>query len=274
MNRWQVAKQFVWLLGNKTWPDAPNEPVFSKAVVSDLPIEVVYTSETVPFVLVRPQGADKDGEHPEHASVQRFEIAIAAEGWTDLEGASALVGGNRVAPSGGLSHQGTSQGRGLLELEELARQALTSLDGSGGMVSACTVGSSNELTIMPGGVLVSVVRLAVEVYNTTRDRTYAYPIMLKASGAGGVVSLTWSLPPSRWDSLGLVLVYQSGTSAPSAPNLGTPVSVTPTQTTASVTTGTGTWSFALFSSYDETGNGVAERYSSSSPIANATGIAA
>lgn len=265
MNRWQTAQQIAFLIRNKVWPDAPSEPVVRTAVVSDLPVEAVYTAESTPFVLVKPVGNERDEEHPERDQVSRYEVSVAAEGWTDVEGTSALVGANRVAPSGGLTHQGTSQGRGLLEIEEMVRQACTSRDGSGAFVGACS-DTSAELVVMPGGVVVSTVKLVVEAWSTTRDRTYPAPRLLTATGAAGVVSLTWAGTPRRWDTLGgatpqYAVYYQAGSTAP-AYGAGTLYTPTAGSTAASITTGAGTWSFALFSLFDETGNGVNERQTS------------
>lgn len=277
-NRWQYAKQIEYQLRTVRWPDAPAGLVLGWAATSDLPVEAVYAVETVPFALVRTGGAEPGPEVAGFATSAQFEIELVTEGRVDMEGSSSIVGGGRNNASGGLTHQGSSEGRGLLEIEEMCRRALTSYDLSAGMLSSCEITAAGVTTIMPDGFVASVTKLSVTVFGVTRDRYYPSPVVKTATGGVGGVTLGWALPTRRWDALGgaspkLRIYYQTGAVAP-AYGSGTLYTPADGSVAATVPTGAGTWSFTIFSLYDETGNGVNERQSGAVPVAQATSITA
>lgn len=273
INRWQAANQLAFLLKNAVWSDSPNAALLGYAAVSDLPMDDVIQFESLPFCLVRPGTGEPEPEHPELTRTLRFEVELAQVGMTDMEGGSALQGGNRTSA-------GTSDGRGLFELEELVRQALDSQDSSKGFQGVATITASGMPTPLNDGQYIALSKLQVEIYNAGRDRYYAPPTFLTASGAGGNVSLTWSNPPRRWDSLGgaaqqLAIYYVSGNTPPTYAQGGATLFMpTAGATSASVHTTAGTWSLSIFALYDETGNGLNERQSPATLVAQVAGITA
>ena len=97
----------------------------------------------------------------------------------------------------------------------------------------------------------------------TEARYYDPARFLVGTGAGGSVGLTWKLPPTRYDSLVPVVRYASGATAPTSATAGTGVTgLTSSSVSATVTLAAGTYSFAVFMSYDELGTGTADRWSS------------
>ena len=84
------------------------------------------------------------------------------------------------------------------------------------------------------------------------DRFYHSPTRLTAVDAtGGGASLTWKLPPDRFDSVTVEIVRKAGSTAPTSPTDGTSVNKSPTDTSVTDSPGAGTFSYSAFAWYDE-----------------------
>lgn len=255
-----------YLLLAKRWTGS-STPVFHEGgvKVSTGPDEMALSSMVTPCCLVRPGASQSDpvhGEEPDllHASVGVRVIAIRPG---DAVGENPLIGGNRT---GG---QTSSKGRGILELEEEVFAAIEQLgDVDGVRVIGRAVGESDNVLVedQPGG---NVKYIAWRDHDftiaCTADRYYHAPRNLAvAQGGAGQASVTWALPPDRYDRYKIILRRAAGSTAPSSPSSGTGVTLASNLAT-SVTDacGVGTFSWAVFCAYDETHPTVAneERYS-------------
>lgn len=256
MNPWQVAYQLRHLLRLAAWADGSAELVFGTRVyVAAAPAGELLAANRAPFAVVIPGSADADVHEPRLWRA-RFEVLVVTAVTGDTFGEAVLLGGPR---SGG---QGSSRGRGLLELEEVTLGAVERLDGESGIRMRVVAQSAVAPAPIPGTVAAQR-SYTVEAW-CSRSRSYEAPRLLAATASGGgAVALTWSLPAARYDRRRVVLRRASGSTAPSSATAGTGVTLSGDLATSHADTpGAGTWSYALFGAYDETGSGSDERYSS------------
>lgn len=245
MNAWQCLRQLRSILRAAVWPDGTGEVVFSNRVhVTAGPPEGVIPSIGYPFCLLAPGSADED-EDEAFVEVTGIRALLVVRGAGDAYGETALMGGPR---SGG---QGSSKGRGLLEVEEALRDAVAKLSGPNG-VNLRVTGRSAPVAQTIGSDYVVSREYSLEAVLTV-DRTYPPATSFLASDAtGGNASLTWALPPSRYDRVGVVLRRAAGTTAPASATAGTGVALSSALATSKTDNpGAGTFSYALFAGYDE-----------------------
>lgn len=256
MNGWQFFQQLRYLLQAATWTGG-NKVFGAKAVVvsADMP-EDFLSRVRLPCALIRVQDAPSDPEHDEEPDLfmQSFDITVAVANANDPFGESAFLGAGRVTAN-------DSGGRGLLEIEEQLWATVKGLGESSGVriqsrgkgAGAGTPGSEKYIAWR-------TYRFEAELGSV---RFYHPPTSLAAAAAGGgVVNLTWKLPPTRFDTFGLVLRRASGTTAPATVAGGSNVTLSSmTAVSKSDTPGAGTWSYSLFASYDEVASGAAAQYS-------------
>lgn len=259
MNAWQVARQLAYLLRTATWPDTPSAVVFGEVAVTDVPLEqAIGAFGRFPLALIRMGGGPADPQQPqlltESASV---DLVVALPG--DSVGERSLLGGPRA---GG---QGTSAGRGVLEVEEEAAEACQKLGGANGVrVRIVSRGRSAVSEDKAHGYVMSR-GLALEV-RCSAARHYPKPMNFVATGGVGQVVMTWDLPPARFDRLAVILRRASGATPPASATSGTGVTLaSATATGVTDVVAAGTYSYALFESYDETSAtpATADRYSES-----------
>lgn len=255
MNGWQHLRQIAYLLERATWPDGTTDRVFGRAIPTAGETPKALQQYRTPFVLLTMDGDTKDDENP---GLLIYElgatIVVAAEG-RDL-GQAALMGGAR---SGG---QGSSKGRGILEVEEEFNRVVGRLTGADGAPAVAYESGSAQAVEVDASRYVVARKHSIKVLGTAA-RYYPPCLFLVGTGGAGQVSLTWKNPATRYDSLVPVVRYASGATAPASSSAGTGVSGL-TATSESVTVSglsAGTYSFAVFMSYDEMGTGTADRYS-------------
>lgn len=270
MNGWQVPQQLAYLLRRRAWPDGAAEPVFSpnSVLVTNAIRAAAIGASTVnpPIVMLAPAAGRAD---PEFHDLREQTIRAVLLTWDeDDTGEKVLLGAHRT------SGPGSSVGRGLLELEEQLLAAVEEFNNTsglrldGGFVGAFDVDYREDL------------RHASRAYDFTgmlsRAAYYHAPMRLVATpvGSGGQVSLSWALPPNRFDFHaahttptmpargGIRLRRASGSTAPASATAGTEVTLASAfATSVTDTPGPGTWSYAVFAAYDEMGSGTDERYS-------------
>ncbi len=98
------------------------------------------------------------------------------------------------------------------------------------------------------------------------DRFYHPPTRLTAVDAtGGDASLTWKLPPDRFDFFTVEIVRKAGASAPTSPTDGASVNKSPTDTSLTDSPGAGEFSYSAFAWYDEDKEPAADENIFSSP---------
>lgn len=263
MNPWQVAQQIQYKLELATWPDGNTELVFGTNgvyVTASLGEDAVDRIR-LPSVFIVPSTATPDDDAPELLT-QEFEVTLVAHSNSDAVGEHVLIGGPR---SGGA---GSSKGRGLLELEEELLKAIGQLNDTGGVSIKLTHASSVEVENVDGMGFIGVKVYSFDA-RCQRERYYHPALRLTGTGVtGGDASLTWALPPARWDFNQLTLRRASGSTAPASATAGTAVSLSAPTTDTSHTDspGSGTFSYSLFAGYDEDGDGTDDRYSAAASV--------
>lgn len=258
MTGWQLCRQIRKILREQTWPDSPNEVVFGARVYVSVAVADDQAGRIgFPFALVAPGSAEQDEQSPT-LELSSINVVLATAVAGDHVGEAALLGGPR-----GSSGSGSSRGRGLLELEEALHDAVGTLTGANGVGLRVAWRSAPEARVVAGVGYVVSRGYTLEAV-TTRDRSYpAAPRLAATAAGGGAVSLSWALPPDRYDRLRMILRRSSGATAPTGPTDGTGVTLSgDLATSVTDTPGAGTWSYSLFTAYDETGAGSEERYSS------------
>jgi hypothetical protein len=277
MNVQQFARQIRFKLLARTWPDSPGGTVFANVYVSQGPAEdLAPSSMRYPFALVRVLDSTTDLDDQRY-QVQRFEIVSVVQATGDQVGEFAMTGGHRTS-------QGTSRGRGLLEVEEQVLQALQFVDPTGGVRLQLVSSNAAEGVFVQDVGYVAMRALTFQARLTT-DRDYPTPNggrALLSAVVGSTVTLSWTgherfdlyaarTAPSSLTAArgGYSLVRKSGSSAPTSLTDGVPVNLSANfATTATDTPGTGTWSYTLFPQYDEFGDATAWANPTSPPTAS------
>lgn len=263
MNAWQVAKQLRSLLQEATWPDG-GSVVFGKVLISagiDLGAEAQLR---FPFARIWPLDMRPDPDEINLVS-QRFAVQIVANVPGDCWGETVLVGGAR---GGG---QGGSSGRGLMELEEVFFDAVSSLNETDGVrIRLSASGAAAAANSQDHGYVASR-DYELQAW-CSADRSYPPASRVSATDQGSQVArLAWTLPGERYDRVSVVVRRASGSTAPASVTDGTGVTVSGVPSTVDDSVGSaGTYSWAVFVGYDELGTGSADRYS---PAAVVEGVA-
>lgn len=275
MNPLQMTMQVISTLAgttsgtpNFTWPDSPNEAVFSRVLAGvGVPSDFFQQDAAAPYAFLHVDATRDHEEFPaDLVDEQRWTLYMFAANASSQSGGEAVVGGNRES-------LGSSRGRGLLEVESLVKAALFN---SLGLVARPRTGGAQPVNVAgkQSGLI------AERVLDIVATRLPSFPDYnrvqkLLASVAGGVVSLSWAAPSTRYDLVGFTWAKASGSTAPTSPSAGT--FVAGTTHVLSDSPGAGTWSYSIWNSYDATvdpftGTGVvpvaANRWSSSQTAQN------
>lgn len=203
----------------------------------------------VPMALLRPDGATSDSGHDEEPDLVEqivgLRLAVAIPG--DAIGENALIGANRVG-------QTDSRGRGLLEIEEEVFAAIERLNDIDGVRIQSRAKSAATAVLHERIGYIGMRDYSFEAI-CTADRFYHPGSKLTATAlGGGSVSLTWVLPPDRYDRLRVKLRRAAGSTPPATPSAGTGVTLSGDfATSVTDAPGVGTFSYSLFGMYDESG---------------------
>lgn len=264
MNAWQVFKQVRKLLEDQVWPDSGGESVFGNVVISVAPEERALRNMRMPVVMIVPLDAEADPQFDEEEGMilQNIGIKIIQAIAGDPVGQSVLVGGYR-----GLAGQSKSAGRGLLEIEEPMLDSISQLNEIDGISIMMRYKSAVEHVLDDIGYVAWRDYTFEALVTSTRFYHTAEKLTAVDVGNGGDITLSWELPPSRFDLLRVILRRASGSTAPSTPTSGTGVTLSGNLATG-VTDSTGApgqYSYALFAAYDETNDtpSVEQRFSAS-----------
>lgn len=246
MNVWQQARQLKHRLEGAKWSGG-TAPAFGSVVVTPRPHAVPRQAGLrLPLAVVAPGSATSDEEEPDLIT-QRWTVWVVVAVKGDNVGETAVLGSNRAGTV-------TSPGRGLLELEEVLQDVVTGANEVGFRPKISQRSALDEQADEDLGYV------TFRGYNlesvATNDRFYHSPSRLAGTAlGGGSVSLSWRLPPDRFDRLKVVLRRASGSTAPATVTDGTGVALSADLAT-SVTDapGVGTFSYALFGQYDDFGD--------------------
>jgi hypothetical protein len=283
MDAWQSKRQLAWLLGRAAWADSPAHVVLVDSLVSEdeegnfQPLSFLPDGpqpDALPFAVVRGTRSRQDRESVGRVAVLELLVHVVAggAGVTGNAGTTTAAtydshGRNQVTGVlRGVGGAGDSTGR---DVDEVASRLIEAALGDGQLVDslhALQGEVEGDLEVVAeDGVQVLARPLSVLVYNAARTRIYHHAFRFKGTSAGGgVVNLSWTDAPARFDTFGDIVRRGTnpGDPAPSSPGGGQPVTVTgvgTAQATGLVTSST--YNFSHFKAYDETGSGSAQRYS-------------
>lgn len=258
MNTWQVCQQIKRLLLQRTWEGGANFVFHPNSVVVSAGAQPDALGSLVsPMCLLRPLSSSSDAAHGEEPALltQSFGVRAMTVVPGDSLGEHPILGAMREA-------QDKSGGKGILEIEEEIFAAIDSLNSDDGIVILGRMQGAADATLLEGlGYIVW--RDWNYEFLTTASRFYPAPFALTASlPGGGVANLSWVNPASRFDLRQIVLRRAAGAVPPATPTAGTGVTLSSDlATSVSDTPGAGTFSYSLFTGYDETGSATNERYS-------------
>jgi hypothetical protein len=255
VNPWQIAKQLRFKLAARTWSDVGGLTVFGSVVVTTGDIPAVLGNFRSPSCAIKIGSATADPEQ-QKLITQTFDVLIAVALHGDPVGQAALVGHGRTLG------QTASQGRGILEVEKELKAVVFSMTDQDGVRMILSTTTDAGVVAADADKPFAVGRIYSLEAKCCTDEYYHPPKRLVATGGAGSVTLSWALPPTRFDTLRVVLRRAAGATAPTSATAGTGVTLSgPLATTVVDTVAAGAYSYAIFMAYDETGNGNAERYS-------------
>lgn len=267
MNDWQIAKQVRYLLGLRHWEgNAAYEVLFgSESVfISVADVSAFLSYGRVPCAMIRPGDAIVDPDHGESDGCMRFGFVVRTlqAVWGDATGENALLGANRAGAT--TTGQGSSQGRGLAEIEEEVRAVIRRLQPQNG-IRVQFIGKSGVGMAQVGEATHMVFRDLVFEAAATSDRDYETATNFRGTGGVGSVALAWTNPPDRYDLYKIVIRRAAGSTPPATVTDGTGVTLTNDTITALIdrddltssksdVVAAGTYSYSFFTQYDETHN--------------------
>lgn len=278
MNLLQFVRQLQFLLRTAVWPDSPSGPVFAAVHVSQGPTDTAIEQFRYPLALIAVRDGTSDEQEP-GIKVERVEVTLAVANAGDQVGEFAMIGGQRAS-------QGTSKGRGLLEVEEQFRSLVNALNATRQVRVIETAASAADATLAEGAGYVAMRTYVLEATLTT-VRLYPSPAGGNRLGASKQsstsIKVTWGTIVDRFDAHasstvplwtargGISLVRKAG-SAPTNISDGTVVYTDTTQAASSFTdTGIspGTYYYGLFYKFDENGDGTTSvRYSTTPSVSS------
>jgi len=246
MNIWQIMRQLEYLIASRKWEDdAGNEEVILPVPTAGTPKRAA-NSLTLPFVLITPLGGPADEEDPDIWDESVRFVIVSGQG-ADPTGKAALIGGSRA------SGQGSSHGRGLLELQEEVLAAINQLGKDLGVVIQGRNARSGEAFEDDDFGYIVNRQLFYDVRCTSFRYYHPCRVFAAVDGASGEADLTWNLPPDRFDRRKLMLRRASGSTPPADTSSGTEVALgSDLPTSFTDDPGAGTWSYSLFAGYLET----------------------
>lgn len=267
MNDFQIARQVRYLLGQRKWEgNASYDPIFgSEAVcISVADIEAFLAYARTPCAMIRIGDAAFDPDHGEESGAMQFgfTIRLIQAVFGDATGEAALIGAYRAGAT--TTGQASSQGRGLAEIEEEVRAAVSWLRIKNG-VRVQFAGKSGIGYAVSSDGNHKVFRDLIFEAQATSDRDYETATNFRATNGVGSIALAWTNPPDRFDLYKIVIRRAAGSTPPATVTDGTGVTIAVNTITALVTRNdltssltdtivAGTYSYSFFAQYDETHN--------------------
>lgn len=252
LSRAQADRQIAYLLTLAKWADTPGTNQVLESVVSAVDLqdslEPFLLDRTLPFAVVVPGPMTCDRQRPDRSLEARWVVKIVAQNVTDRFGQAAIVGANR-------SSMGAGAGKGADEIVEEVLRLFSPLTDSAyalqGYVELAQpvrpLRSSDNSIVVAELQFVALDVRSTRYYHTGRQ-------FLATPGAGGSkqVTLTWALPPNRFDRVGGYLIRKAGASAPTTILDGTDLGIAALATSYVDTTPTAdVYSYTYFVGYDE-----------------------
>lgn len=240
MNKWQLAYQLAYLAKQMTWDGSTKVFKPEDVVVSFLDQYTVMKISHVPMLIVRVLNSSTTDANKLRADEQELNVALeivhSVPG--DKTGEATLLGRNQVA--GVL-------GKGILEIEEKVQSVVELLTQQNGIEFYSVSSTTPEPAPIGDNRNLAYLKLTYIAWGT-RQRTYPRPIRFRATGS---VSLSWTSPPTRYDST-RVEIWRH-TAEITSYGQGTMI-YTGTGTSTTNSPGSGTWYYSIFAIYTEPGN--------------------
>lgn len=245
MNIWQIAKHIRHVLRARTWEGSgSNEVVFGAVHITNGSQQTAAANLRFPIALIGVADGQNDDQIPEHET-RTIDVVIAVHNLGDMLGENSMIGANRTDAT-------KSQGRGILEVEEEVKAAIREMQQALGVkISFRTTATDRTIQDEQGGMVAwESIRFEADC---TDARSYPAPTDMVATPAAGQVSLTWTVPPSRYDLRRVRLIRKAGSTQPASITDGTEVALAADLSTSKVDSGlvAGTYSYTLFGCYDE-----------------------
>lgn len=247
LTEWQIIYQIAYLVRQLEW--SSGVPVFKAEDVIESPYEPYDLMQInhAPSLIVQPGSKTTDDANMLRAGVQNgnIELILVTAVPGDKVGTASLMGRNQAA--GVL-------GKGILEIEEKLKTAILLLTQQNGVeFYAVSQNAPKPNPIGSNRGLLS--RTFTYSLWFTETRTYSRPRHFRATESGGTVTLTWSLPPDRFD-FNRVVMYRHTSEITSA-GTGTSITLSGDEAvTVANAPGAGTWYYSIFGGYLEPGNTV------------------
>lgn len=243
MNDWQLTQQLRYIIQQIEW--SVGDPLFRDTNILIAPIDpygALENQASYPYIIIRT--LDKRMGPANRNRPDEIEYSIGLDIVHRVPGDK-----NAEASLLGRNQQAGTLGKGILEIEETLQASIEILTTKNGMhfafVGASAAGAD------PIGEHNETIRRLNYKARGTRARFYNKPLRFRASNSSGTVTLTWTLPPTRYDTL-RVEVWRH-TSEITSYGQGTSIySGTGTSTTNAP--GAGTWYYAIFGIYVEPGS--------------------
>lgn len=248
MNIWQAARQLRSLISAETWTNGTRVFADDSVVVTtvDKAGKALDDRLIEPIVLVCVADGASD---PQHAGqqpdliVRTLSLVVIQRNENLKLGEGAIIGANRVGVN-------DSRGRGVLELGPRIYNAGKRLTEENGVVIQLRLLSEPAVRLDVEDDAYAVEEYSAEVV-CAADAYYPPCRRLTAQPRTGEVTLTWKLPASRYDRNRTRLLRKSGTSAPTSITDGTVLAAGETDESFVDTPSSGTYSYALFMTYDD-----------------------
>lgn len=137
-------------LAGYKWDDNPsNEVVFAKnaAIITPLDVEEVlahWGAIRAPFALIVPSRNDRDSKDPRFGTITFYVVIGASILAQEASGRAFLMGAHKIGGSG------TSDGRGILEIQEEVRDAIGHLTRDDNLTITCRMVTAYDVDRLTG----------------------------------------------------------------------------------------------------------------------------
>jgi len=239
---WQAIREIAAELKAVTWDTSPNEEVLGSSVYITGGLEESRSLPgRLPFAFLNFGTATTDPDDPALVEQEVMLILAVAVGGHEY-GEHALIGG----PGAGSPRSSSSKGRGVGEVEVPILAAIGRLTGADGVPILVVDRSHTQTQFLEGKHIAW--RQYVLAVTCTETEEFPPPSHFAFSSNTG----SWDLPASRYDLDSIVLRYNNTGTAPTSVTDGSGITLAADLSTSvdvSGTTGSGTFSFALFAKY-------------------------
>jgi len=252
----QIIKQLRKELRELRWPTGTADLVFGDTAEIVSSLDLPEVPERTPYALLSLGSQVPDRSDPDLLEQEGvLTLAVARAG--DPYGTAAVLGGPQT------QGVGRSEGKALLDVERVTLAHVGRLTGADGLPIMVSEASGTDVEAYSEDVQHARRRYLLSVVCSRADE-YRPPRNFVATGGVGQVALSWLLPTQDYGLNEIVVRYAAGATAPASYSAGTPVTLSSALATSVTVSGlaAGTYSFAIFAGYSETGAASNEFYSS------------